>query len=139
MKMLILAAVLTTVSFTALASEEIADLYLNGDSSAVVGQSRTSYGWANMFYITEERIELIQIGSGVACDDKPNRINNKLVSIECIQESSINIIRRVKSQAGRDYIITELKTKGSLDWEGWKATAPDFTDSFKAIGNNEIL
>lgn len=141
MKKLILAATIASalVSPTTLA-EEVADLYLNGNSTAIIGSSETSYGMSNLFYITKERIDLIQFGTMVKCDNtKPNRINSKLIAIECSQKSKFNIIRRIKSQAGRDYIINALKTKGSLDWEGWLATAPNFTEDFKAIGNSEVL
>ncbi|NGZ65876.1 hypothetical protein G6Z92_02585 [Vibrio aestuarianus subsp. cardii] len=141
MKRLMVAATIASalVSPTTLAGE-VADLYLNGNSSAIVGSSETSYGISNLFYITNERIDLIQIGTMVKCDNtKPNRINSKRIAIECIQDSEFKIIRRIKSQAGRDYIINALKTKGLLDWEGWKATAPNFIEDFKAIGNDEIL
>ncbi|HHG3319376.1 TPA: hypothetical protein ACPVYN_004364 [Vibrio parahaemolyticus] len=141
MKRLMVAATIASalVSPTTLAGE-VADLYLNGNSSAIVGSSETSYGMSNLFYITKERIDLIQIGTMVKCDNiKPNRINSKRIAIECIQDSEFKIIRRIKSQAGRDYIINALKTKGLLDWEGWKATAPNFIEDFKAIGNDEVL
>lgn len=141
MKKLILAATIASalVSPTTLA-EEVADLHLNGDSSAILGYVETSYGMSNLFYITTERIDLTQIGTMVNCDNiKPNRINSKRIAIECIQDSEIQITRRIKSQAGRDYIINALKTKGSLNWEGWEATAQNFTEDFEAIGNEEVL
>ncbi|WP_318492137.1 hypothetical protein [Photobacterium leiognathi] len=138
MKKLILTAILTVASFSTQAGE-IAQLNLNRDLSAVIGNSKTTYGVNNFFFITKKRIELIQIGLNVTCNDEINRINSKRIAIKCIQEDDIKIIKRVKSQAGRNYIINELKKKGTLDWEGWKARDQNFIDNFEAIGNNKVL
>ncbi|MCD9468940.1 hypothetical protein [Photobacterium iliopiscarium] len=138
MKKLILTVILAVASFSTQASE-VAQLYLNGDSSAVIGNSETTYGVNNLFFITKKRIELIQIGLNVTCNEKIDRINSKRIAIKCIQEDNMKIIRRIKSQAGRNYIIHELKTKGTLDWEGWKATDQNFIDNFEAIGNDKVL